>query len=414
MTRSFVCAIIGACCIVGCDAPRVTLDAQGVSVAPGPCGRGLVVVESDYQSSNVALLGFDGSVLSTSLISSRTESSGFGVALSGDVVAPSSPQTGRTIALIDRYPAGVLRFVELASARLVSELSVATGFKSNPHDYLQLSDSKAYVSRYEANPTPGAQPLDAGADVLIVDPSVPAITGRIDLSSALAGEPARFSAHPSQLLRVGERVFVSLTAYANDYSTSVSSRLLELDTSTNTIASTLVLDGLHGCDSLALSPDRQQLAISCTGDRWHDTPPELDGSGLALIDITDTPRLERSFAASEFGRNVLGFGLDYASQTAIIFGTLGYFDDAGSADLLLRFDTQSGLFDELLRSDGVPFTLGAVRCAPGCGACFVSDAQREGGSVLRFPLDANGVSTAPTPIRVETQIGLPPRYLSVF
>src|SRR5438046_7877171 len=104
--------------LAACGATRVAPDSQGASVQPGPCGRGLVVVQTEYQSSNVSLLGFDGQVLSESLLSSGTASSGFGVRLSGDVVTPSSAQDGAEIVLIDRYPAGVLRFVELATAHV--------------------------------------------------------------------------------------------------------------------------------------------------------------------------------------------------------------------------------------------------------------------------------------------------------
>ena len=104
-----------------CSAPRITPDSLGVSVTAGPCGRGLVVVQSDYQSSNVSLLDWEGRVLSESLVSSSTESSGFGVALSADVVTPSSAQNGSEIVLIDRYPAGVLRFVDLRTARVTAE-----------------------------------------------------------------------------------------------------------------------------------------------------------------------------------------------------------------------------------------------------------------------------------------------------
>ena len=411
-------AWLGAFAVCACDAPRVTPEAHGVSVEPGPCGRGLVVVESDYQSTNVSLLGFDGSVLSPSLVSSNTEGSGFGVSLSSDVVVPSSAQLGANIALIDAYPTGVLRFVELSSARLSAELSVATGFKSNPHDYLALSEQRAYVARYQANPNPGREPFDQGADILVVDPSVPSILGRIDLAPALAGESTRFSAHPGRLLRVGERVLALLAAYADDtFTASASSRLVELDPNTDTLLTTLVLDGLHGCDSLALSPDQRELAVACTGDDWQGRPPRLDGSGLALIDITAQPRLVKVVAAADVGSNALGFSLDYAAQNALFFVTLGYLDESGpvgAEDELLRLDTTSGQATTVLRSESEPFSLGSVRCAPTCGVCFVADAQRAGGSVLRFPIDAAGVPSAPSVIRVETQIGLPPRYLGVF
>jgi hypothetical protein len=403
--------------LCACDAPRTTPDTQGVSARPGMCGRGLLVIESDYQSSNVSALGLDGSVLSPSLASSSTESDGFGVGLSGDVVLPSSPQSGPEIALIDRYPAGVLRFVELATARVTSELSVATGFRSNPHDYLALNEHKAYVARYESNPNPGQQAFDPGGDILVVDPGLSSISSRIDLASALQGEPAGFSPHPAQLLQVSGRVFALLASYADDYSSSAVSRLVEVDPSSDTLLGTLLLDGLHGCDGMAVSPDQSELAVACTGDDLRSSTPKLTGSGLALVDISSAPRLLKRFDAADLGTDPVGFSVDYAAPGLLFFGTLGHFDDAGAVaalDTLLELDTSSAQTSEVLHSLSQPFSLGSIHCALDCGACFVADAERAGGSVLRFPVDAAGELDAPKAVRAETRVGLPPRYLGAF
>jgi hypothetical protein len=410
-------SLLLASLLAACGATRVTPDAQGVSVPAGPCGRGMVVVQSDYQSSNVSLIDFDGQVLSESLISSSTESSGFGVRLSGDVVTPNSEQNGPEIVLIDRYPAGVLRFVELATARVTSELSVATGFRANPQDYLPLGPGRAYVARYEANPNAGREDWDGGGDVLVVDPSVPAITGRIDLSAALADEPSKFSPHPARLLDVSGRIFAVLAAYAADYSSAAESRLVELDPETDTLRSTLLLEGLHGCTALAVSPDERTLAVACTGDDLRSTQPKLEGSGLALVDIEAAPRLARRFDASQLANTPLGFGVTYAAPERLLFSTLGHFDDSGAPaaqDALMLLHTDSGVVDELLQSAGEPFTLGGARCTSKCGLCFAADAKRAGGSVLRFAVDSAGDLAAPSEIRVETRVGLPPRYLGVF
>ena len=400
-----------------CGATRVTPDAHGTAVTAGECGRGVVVVESDYQSSNVSLLAFDGSVLSPSLASSSTQSGGFALSLGGDAAPPSSAATGPDIVIIDRTPKGVLHFVNVATAQVTAELAVGTGFSANPHDYLSLSEHKAYVARYDSNPNPGSEPFDQGGDILVLDPSVPAITGRIDLASALAGEAAEFTPHPGRLLRVGSRVFALLAAYAADYMSGAVSRVVELDPDSDAILSTLLLDGLKGCDALAAAPDGSELAAACTGADLRSMPPTLDSSGLALIDIASAPRLKKTFNAATFGPNPLGFSVDYPAPGALFFGTLGYFTESnavGSQDSLVRLDTATGDFVEVLRSESEPFTLGDVRCAPGCGACFVADAERAGGSVLRFPLDAAAVLGEPSEIRAETQIGLPPRYLGGF
>ncbi|MEI9951556.1 MAG: hypothetical protein WDO74_21905 [Pseudomonadota bacterium] len=415
MTRARLRLWFLATLLAACSAPRVTPDSQGVSVTPGPCGRGLVVVQSDYQSSNVSLLDFDGNVLSPSLVSSSTESSGFSVALGRDVVPPSSVQTSAEIVLIDRDPIGILRFVELATARVTAELSVATGFRSNPQDYLSLAPERAYVARYETNQNPGRQAWDAGGDVLIVDPSLPAITGRIDLSAALAGEPSKFSPHPARLLNVSGRVFALLAAYANDYKSATWSRLVEIDPESDSLISTLVLDGLRGCDALAVSPDERELAVSCTGIDLQGG--SVDGSGLALLDIEAAPRLTKRFEAIELGHDPLGFALDYAAPGVLFFNTFGHFDETGqlrAQDSLLRLDTASGQLDSLLQSLDEPFTLGGTHCAVSCGVCFAADAKRAGGSVLRFAVDSAGNFAAPMAIRAETRVGLPPRYLGAF
>ncbi len=417
MTLRHVAVLAFSFWLAACGANRVSPDVQGVSVEPGPCGRGLVVVESDYQSSNVSLIDFGGNVLSASLASSSTQGAGFGVALSGDAVPAASPERGASIALIDRYPTAVLRFVDLATARVAAELPVATGFRSNPQDYLALDEHKAYVSRYESNLNAGQQEFDGGGDVLIVDPSVPAITGRIDLSSAMAGEAAQFTPHPARLLAVAGRVFVLLASYADDYSSGTSSRLVELDPSRDGLVSTLVFDGLRGCDALAVSPDESELAVACTGDDLRDAVAKNDHSGIALVDLSAAPREEQRFPARTWGADPVSFSLDYAATGVLLFETFGHFEDSGAVgalDTLWRFDTESAESAAVLQSERTPFTLGAIRCVPACGACFMADAERESGSVQRFSVDANALLGTPTATIAEARVGLPPRYLSVF
>jgi hypothetical protein len=403
---------------LSCGATRVTPDTQGTRVTAGLCGRGLIVVESDYQSSNVSLLGFDGSVLSPSLVSSSAQAGGFALSLGGDAAPPFSAVAGPNVVIIDRTPKGVLHFVDVATAQLLSDLPVGTGFSANPHDYLKLSEHKAYVPRYDTNPNPGAQPSDGGGDILLVDPSVPAITGRIDLAQAMAGEPAQFTPNPSLVVQTAAgRVFTLLASFANDYQSATVSRLVELDPSSDSILSTLLLDGLKGCDALALSPDETELAVACTGGDTLSHDPSITASGLALVDISAAPALARHVPASVFGASPLGFSVAYAAPNVLIFGTLGHLDDSGAVaalDSLVRLDSTSGAFDEVLTSQSQPFTLGDVRCVPACGACFAADAERSGGSVLRFALDDAGNLGAPSEIRAEAQIGLPPRYLGAF
>ncbi|HEX3773045.1 MAG TPA: hypothetical protein VHV51_01205 [Polyangiaceae bacterium] len=397
-----------------CGAQRVAPESEGTSVAPGPCGRGLVVLESDYQSSNVSLLAFDGTVLSPSFASSSTENAGFSLTLGDDAVPPFSAMTGSNLVLIDRTPKGVLHFVDLASARVTSELVVGTGFSANPHDYLELQPNKAYVPRYDSNPNPGEQPFDGGGDILIVDPSVPAITGRIELAPALSGEAANFTPNPSRVVQANGRIFVLLASYAMDYTSATTSRIVELDPNADSILSTTLLDGLKGCDSLALAPDQSELAVACTGGDTLSDTPSIAAAGIALVDLGAEPKLTKTFPAAIFGQNPIGFGIAYFGQNQLLFDTLGHLGANPVQDSLVNLDTSNGDFGLILESQTQPFTLGDVRCAPACNACFVADAERAGGSVLRLVSDEAGALGAPNPIRAETQIGLPPRYLGAF
>jgi hypothetical protein len=406
---------LGWLAALACSPPAPGLSTTGTNVAPGPCGRGLIVLESDYQSSNVALLGFDGSVLSASFARSSVRAGGYGVSLSGDVVAPRSALPGAELVLIDRTPSGVLYFIDVVSAQPSFDLNVDTGFRSNPHDYLALSPNKAYVTRYDANPEPGREPWDAGSDILIIDLAARAPTGRIDLSAALSGEDPKYLPHPDRMLALGGRVFVLLSAYASDYSSSAESRLVELDPGTDQIASTLVLTGLYGCDALALAPNAAELAVACTGDQLAQLPPGPDGSGLVTIDVTGSPREKSRFPAKSLGDAPLGFGLDYVADGVVLLSTLGYFDANGQpalSDSLFRLDLSASSAQSLRVSS--PFSLGDVRCAPACGACFVTDASESSGSVVRYPITGAGALGVAQSITPETSIGLPARYLGAF
>src|SRR6185369_5242395 len=94
-----------------------------------------------------------------------------------------------------------LAFVRPADCQVRAQLSVGTGFKANPRDVVRISATKAYVTRYETNGAPGAFPFDGGNDLLIIDPSAPSVTGRVDLSAYATSAPsAAISARPDRAL----------------------------------------------------------------------------------------------------------------------------------------------------------------------------------------------------------------------
>lgn len=409
-------ALAWLCLALGCNVSSP--ENTGGSDAPaGACGRGVVVINTDYQSTNVSLVSVDGQVLSSSFISSASGATGLSAPLGGDVVAPSQWQNDDEIVLLDRYPASVVTWVDVASAEPTGQLSAATGYAANPRDFLRVSPNKAYLTRYDPNMDPGQQPFDAGSDILVINPTARSIEGRIDMQPAMAGAPDGFFARPDKLLRVGNRVLVLLGGYAADFVTSVPSRLAILDPETDGLLDTLSLDGFHGCTTMALSPVGDEVAVACSGEFAGDSVTTLPESGIVLVSVGSTLEERRRFPAAKFETGPVGGAIAYTSDTRLVFTTFGQFAELGQAyreDALVQLEIDSGQFEVALRSDGEPFSLGDVRCAAECRVCFLADAKRDGGVLHRFALGEGGRLGDRTEVVVDRAIGLPPRNLGWF
>jgi len=98
-------------------------------------------------------------------------------------------------------------------------------------------------------------------------------------------------------------VFVLLASFARDYLSATTSRLVEVDADSDSIVSTLPLDGMHDCEALAASANGRELAVGCTGGDTLSPVPSIDAAGLALIDISGAPRISQRFGALAFGTN---------------------------------------------------------------------------------------------------------------
>lgn len=418
-TRSALLLALGSALLMGCNAPEPPEPTGGTDVPPGPCGRGLSVVCSDYQSTNVALVGLEGEVLSSSFISSATTSAQLTAPLSGDVAVPTMATLDDELPLLDRYPASVLTWVAVADGSVRGQLDVATGFPSNPQDYVTVAEGKAYVSRYDSNASPGAEPFDAGSDLLVVDPLAPAIVDRIDLSAAMQAGEAGFQPHPNRLALVGDDLFVLLAAYNADYTDALASRVAVVDVASDAVTDVARLDGLHGCAGLATTPDGSRLAVTCSGSFGGSSTPTTSDSGVVLLAIEpgQSPPLREigRWLAADVGGQPLGFGVDFAASDRLLLVTMGQFGVSGDPDVpdtLLELDASTGEHRVLLTSESLPFVLGEVRCTLPCAHCFAANAEA---SVLhRLTAGDDGWLTVDRDIVVDTAIGLPPRGVGRF
>jgi hypothetical protein len=399
---------LGACDVA---APPGTTGGVDWDDSDGACARGLGVIETDYASTNVSALALDGTVLSSRFIASSSESAGLTAALGGDVVLPTMPPLEPQMVLIDRLPGGVLTWVALRTGEVRAQLSVATGFSANPHDYLEVSSKKAYVTRFGHNFDAGREPFDGGSDVLVVDPSKPEIIGRIDLRPYVT--EAGFLPRPDRLARVGDRVVVLLVAYDESFTHSAESRLALIDVESDAVIASHTLSGLHGCGALALGPDGTTLAVACAGEFGGDSVPDTSSSGIALVRTEPSLSTLKTISAEQLGGDPVGYGISFASQEVLLVDTFGRFDGPdGPArpDQLMSVELESGETEVLLESKATPFSLGDIACASACGVCFAADASREGGVVHRFGVE-DGRIVRDQAIVVEKAVGLPPRRL---
>jgi len=398
--------------------------ACGVETENGSSGgiaadaQGFVVVNSDYQSTSVSLVSIEGEVLSERFIASGSADTGLSAALGGDLVLPTMPSASPDLVLIDRTPAGVLTWVDRRTAKVRAQLNVATGFASNPHDYVPLSDTKAYVPRFAWNLASGEQEFDEGNDILVIDPSVPEIVDRIDLMSVLASEPAGFYPSADRALLANDKLFVLAVGFNVDFTDRVASRLVTIDTARDRIDDVLVFDGLTSCSSLDLAPDGVTLAITCHGAFGRDPEEGHPDSAIVLVDVEGRARETARFLAADLGGEMIA-GLAFVDEQTLVFTSFGrYADDLSqmaAPDTARLLDIAHGelLGEPFAESKSIPFTLGDVSCSPETRTCVLCDAETEGGVLQHFRV-VDGEIEELFRIRTDDELGLPPRALGRF
>jgi hypothetical protein len=390
----------------GSDAAAITTadgsPANTEAAAPVACESGVVIVTSDYQSTNIVVSQLDGTTLSGSFVSSGATKPGLALALSGDVDVPLvAPASGRLL-LLDRYGTNVLTWMNVATAGVIAQLPVGTGFESNPHDYVEVDAKRAYVSRFGTNPNPGQQAFDQGGDILIVDTTTPAITGRI----AIPEENPALQPCPDVMTWMGAEVVLTLGRWSSDFSQVGDGRFIGISPSTNAIDWTVTVTGLQSCGRVAVSPSGKVAAIACSSLEDMSTnrfDPAM--SDIVIYDATQSP-------PTEVRRLGLGVKLNAGLQPPIAFANedaivaLTYGGNATPGDTAFAVSATTGTVTPLGQAT-MAFVFGGLHCAPGCGdVCLLSDAQR---NKLRRWQVAGGAFTALADETVDTVVGLPPR-----
>lgn len=400
--------------LLGCNVTPGQVTGGVDLPARGDCPRGLAVVSSDFQSSEIALLAPDGSVKSSAFMSSAsTTASGLAAPFSGDLGVATTLSRPGELVIVDSFGTNVLSFVDTRSGAVRAQLPVGTGFEANPQDYLEVSEHEAFVPRLGQNRSPGREPFDAGSDLLVIDPSVPAITGSVPMPQRKGYWP-----NPAAVSRLGGDVLVTLHHARADYSGMDESELVAVAIEEPRVRYRLPLVGLKDCGRAELSPSRAVLAVACSAfvDRFGAVA-EPETSGLLLLDATtDPPQELRRFQATELVGEPMQGSLEFVSERVILFKTqtaIGsqhdnrlFALDLGSGETTLLASAardQNGL--------GLGIAFGGMSCRAGCGdPCLVADRSR--GKLLRF--DVAGDTLSPAADITIDGAGLPPAGVTPF
>jgi DNA-binding beta-propeller fold protein YncE len=361
---SIAAAFSAVALALGCnvdDPPGSTGGARGET-----CER-FALVQSDYASTQVALVNAGGEVISSNVISSGTRAPGATSALSGDVVLPHDPPASGSMVLIDRYPNGILTWLDADSGEVTGQLNVVPGFASNPHDYLEITPEKAYVTRFGTNHAPSRVEFDQGGDILVIDPSRRAISKRIDLSSYGGTADPR----PDRMTLGNGRAYVVLARLDPSFERGEDGLVVVIDTASDTVVDTIPIPGLNNCTGLALSPDARSLAVTCSGLFKDPGSAQVATSGVVVVDLESKTERLRATASTLGG--ALASPVGFATNDTLVVVVLG-----GPGDNVMAIDVATARATTL-HSTQAPFMIGDLFC--GCGdSCIVPNA--EGGSLL--------------------------------
>lgn len=316
------------------DGPPLSVTEAAEQAFPNLVGNGIVVVAGppDYTSVALSLLDTAGNVVAESFLDSGSQTPQLSTALSGDVVPAGNPTPASEVVVIDRTNS-VLTWIDPDSRTVLRQRVVGEPFYGhNPHDYLELSNSKGYVTRWDPVYNEDGE-LESGSDILVFDPSTGEELGTIDLSGEVVAVPnttANTLARPDRLLAVEDYVYVVLQNITDDGSfVAANSVVAVIDPENDRVVGSLVLDGLENCGSAVYSKPVSEVYLVCSGNFAKGPVLQVGRSGIAVLDVSTpaAPTFARAISAQAFAERPLAdvLGLVTATHVAVVeYGELDF------------------------------------------------------------------------------------------
>jgi len=405
-------------------------DASPSAPLPSRDACALAVIHSDYRSTSVSLITATGAPCAPDILDSGSRPPGLLTALSGDVVLPRAP-IPQGLALLDRYPAGVLTVLDPITDRVTHQASLSPGFAGNPQDLLALADGTLLVSRLQRAPSSAGE---GGSDLALLrlDAADPdrtvggTLLARIDLD-ALA-EPG-FDPMPVRLAFIGEQIAVGLAHMTGDFTSPGPGRIGLLRTprpdedlqawAADPELRQLALPGLENCTELAPSPDRTGLWVACSGSFRRGAAAQTARSGIAFITTDgEVLALIRAEDLIEGGGldAPLGFTLAAVDAHRALVVALGDLASARPDRALLverppAPSEGAATLPQSVRTVATSdaFNFGDALAVDAGQALLLTDGNPSAPRLLK--LNLNDLESPPTHLLTSSRTGLPPRHI---
>jgi len=242
----------------------------------------------------------------------------------------------------------------------------ASSLKTDMHDVVIASDSKAYVTRYSPDLTAAAtDDAKLGNDVITVDPASGTFKSRINIdayASTVAG--ATILARPDHALIAAGRIVVSLNEIDATFKIYGEGKVILIDPASDTVTASVALTGLYDCEGMDYVTASKTLLVACGGP--YADANQVEKSGIAVVDLSvSPPTLTRTITGAAFGGQPVSFSWVLSSPTAAsparAFASTSD-PNFVMPDALYLFDFAAASATPIATSD--PFTIGPSAATP--------------------------------------------------
>jgi hypothetical protein len=380
------------------------------------------VVSSDFSESSIATLDRDFVILSESWINSGTTYPGLVATLSGDVVLPTLQQSDGTFTFIDRFFTDVVSQFYVPSGNLNGQARTQEpdgDYSSNPHDFVAVSETSAWVTRYEPNLNEDAPPENRGNDLLELDPSTMTQTGnRIDLSefNTTGTAPGDMGpvelvvyARPDRAVLVGNLLVVGLDRLSLVAEAAGPGVTAIVRVSDSSVEGLTLEDGLQNCGNLTPVPGSpNKVMVGCVGfaNPFGDPVQTRASAGFVLLAVDEEgASIDQTWRASTEPSSVIAVNnhvaIDESRVAGIQFGDFG----TGTPDQLQLTDIETGGQLLIHESEG-PFEIGEPAYDPTTGRIYVPDSGAN--EVIIYEIAGDEITEIDS-IEIAPGIGFAPR-----